>query len=86
MRQEKRDLGRHWTGIRAAGAHTGDSWLPSPPNYYQRSAGEVALAALPPQLRDLSARQTAAPAAAQARPPPRAAWAPPADARAKVSR
>ena len=29
--------------------------------YYQRSLGEVALAALPPQLRDLDARATGAP-------------------------
>ena len=37
-----------------------DSWrhlVTFSANYYQRSLGEVALAALPPQLRDLDAAQ-----------------------------
>ncbi|HXE22616.1 MAG TPA: DEAD/DEAH box helicase, partial [Rhodoferax sp.] len=76
------DLDRAEGGIRAVGAVL-DGVAPLPvawrqlvqfaAGYYQRSLGEVALAALPPQLRDLSAAQLArrlkrAPAATRAEP------------------
>ncbi|MDP2367338.1 primosomal protein N' [Rhodoferax sp.] len=49
-------------GVLDAIAPLGESWrqlVTFAANYYQRSAGEVALAALPPQLRDLSPLQLA---------------------------
>ncbi len=62
-------LGRHWCQLVRFAAR-----------YYQRSAGEVALAALPPQLRELSALQVSRRLAAAGKPARHAPDPPLADA------